>query len=112
MSVSVSGVDGALALVNRLLDADGVLAEGISQGAEIAAEAARGMCPVRTGALRSSIKTECSGTHAEISANCSYAGYVEFGTYKMAARPFMVPGLYSSEGAVIAAIESALGGLL
>ena len=51
MSVSVSGVDGALALVNRLLDADGALAEGISQGAEIAAEAARGMCPVRSGAL-------------------------------------------------------------
>ena len=112
MSVSVSGVDGALALVDRLLDADGVLADGVSRGAEIAAEAARGMCPVRTGALRNSIKTECSGTHAEISANCSYAGYVEFGTYKMAARPFMVPGLYSSEGAVIAAVELALGGLL
>ena len=109
MNISVSGIEEALAAVNRLSDIEGALTEGISDGAHAAAQSARELCPVRTGALRASIKAESSGTHAQISADCPYAGYVEFGTYKMAARPFMVPGLYSAREKIVSAVEAAIG---
>lgn len=51
--------------------------------------------PVDTGRLKGSITTELDlgGTNpsAEIGTNVEYAPYVEYGTYKMAARPFLNP---------------------
>lgn len=45
-----------------------------------------------TGALANSIQTEMdSQTSGTIFTNMEYAAYLEFGTRKMAARPFMAP---------------------
>ena len=54
---------------------------------------ATGSCPVRTGALRGSIDARSDGNFCEAEATAGYAGYVEYGTWKMAARPFFEPGL-------------------
>lgn len=61
--------------------------------ADSIAAAARDLCPVDTGALRASIQSSSveRGKEAEVSVSAEYAAYVEFGTYKMAAQPFLVP---------------------
>ena len=53
---------------------------------------AKQVVPVDTGALKNSIATEMeSDTSATIAPHTEYAAYVEFGTYKMAAQPYMTP---------------------
>ena len=54
---------------------------------------AKKKCPVDTGNLRNSIsnKVETKEKSAYIGTNVEYAPYVELGTQKMAARPFIKP---------------------
>lgn len=47
----------------------------------------------RTGALRNSISHASDDSAAYVGSNIEYAPYVEFGTYKMAARPFIQPAV-------------------
>ena len=57
-------------------------------------------------ALRGSIKAEIDGTRATIEPHKDYAGYVEFGTYKMAPRAYMRPAADINEPKFIAAMEA------
>ena len=56
-------------------------------------DAAKQLAPVRTGYLRSSLYAEIQGWTAKIGAEASYAGFVEFGTRYMQARPYIYPAL-------------------
>ena len=53
------------------------------------------LAAVDTGAMRNSIDTEFlnDGFTAHVGPHVEYAIYQEFGTHKMAAHPFVVPGL-------------------
>lgn len=84
------------------------VSEAVRKGAEAVAENARNICPVDTGTLKNSIAVAYEGGRAEISANTDYAAYVEFGTSKMSAQPFLVPSLLGNESAVLDAIAGAL----
>lgn len=85
----------------------GPIAGGVQRkyGAMIVKEAKR-LVPVRTGALKRSIRMSDTGeafrlglTNVTIEADTStetgrnYAGYVEFGTSRMAPRPYIRPAL-------------------
>jgi phage gpG-like protein len=52
---------------------------------------------LRTGRLRTSISwrlgADEAGLYADIGSNVEYAGYLELGTDRMAARPFLRPAL-------------------
>ena len=54
---------------------------------------AKRLAPVDTGNLRRKIKTKISdgGFVATVGTNVEYATYVEFGTSKMEAQPFLIP---------------------
>lgn len=56
---------------------------------------AKARAPVQTGHLRSSIVSESGkvGKEAEVWVWADYGVFVEFGTYKMAARPFLSPAV-------------------
>lgn len=71
--------------VERALEAVGLLAEGY----------AKKLCPVDTGRLRNSIThgVDYSDTTAYIGTNVEYAAYVEFGTSKTAAQPYLEPAV-------------------
>lgn len=60
--------------------------------------------PVQTGALRASIqksvKVSAKGILGRIWTNNPYAGFIEFGTSKMKARPFMRPAINLTRDAV------------
>ena len=47
----------------------------------------------RTGRLRSSITGEYDGNSAQVGTNVEYGPYVELGTSKMDARPFIKPAI-------------------
>lgn len=48
---------------------------------------------VDTGNLRSSVTGEWDGNSVQVGTNVEYAPYVELGTYKMDARPFIKPSI-------------------
>ena len=59
---------------------------------------AKSLCPVDTGRLRSSIQTTSprstgTGLSVRIGSNVNYARYVELGTRRMRARPYLRPAL-------------------
>lgn len=54
---------------------------------------AKQLVPVRTGHLRSSIYAKISEWVAEIGAEATYALFVEFGTYRMRAQPYLYPAI-------------------
>jgi HK97 gp10 family phage protein len=55
---------------------------------------AKAACPVLTGKLQASIDNEVIGDTARVGSNVEYAGYVEEGTRRMAAQPYLRPALY------------------
>jgi HK97 gp10 family phage protein len=66
------------------------------------ADDARQTVPVNTGRLRDSIVAETPFITGDeircvISANTDYAIYVEMGTWKMKARPYLKPALYKNK---------------
>jgi HK97 gp10 family phage protein len=60
-------------------------------------ERAQQLAPVLTGALRESIDVVVQGWAILASVSVDYAQFVEYGTSKMAAHPFMTPAI--EEGA-------------
>lgn len=57
---------------------------------------ARGGAPVQTGELRSGVTGSASGLSGEVRSPVRHSGFVEFGTGKMAAQPFMAPAAEAS----------------
>ncbi len=74
------------------LELDGGLHE---MGANIVTTAKR-LAPVRTGALRNSIGYQVKDGKLYVYADTPYAGFVELGTYKMKAQPYLRPAMDSA----------------
>lgn len=78
--------------LDRLIDEAPELMESIVEETAIRVDAeAKKKCPVDTGNLRASISMEIDGFEAEVGTNVEYASFVEYGTSKSAAQPFMTP---------------------
>lgn len=52
---------------------------------------AKTLCPVDTGNLRNSITHETKEKYTQVGTNVEYAVYVEMGTRKMKAQPYLRP---------------------
>lgn len=65
----------------------------VKSTADSIAQDARARAPVDTGFLKGSIESVslATGKSAEVRVGAYYGPYVEFGTYKMAAQPFLYP---------------------
>lgn len=74
---------------------------------------AKAMAPVRTGTLRRSIHTVMSngGLTGTIGPSVLYGKFVEFGTRRMGARPYMRPAAERELPKFAAAVKSALAAL-
>lgn len=107
ISISIGGVDELLAALDALGDVS-ALENGLAQAAHLVEEEAKAMCPVRTGNLRSSITSSADGLHAEVGTDCPYAAFVEFGTYRSAAKPYLVPAMLAARDAVAAAVANSI----
>lgn len=124
-SIKVLGMDkirSNLEKLARLTNRD-VVEDSLLEGAEVIAAEARNLVPVRTGNLRSSIAVVTNGKEVNFSDGSLSSGnfevyigplqgrdqphdgfyghMIEFGTYKMAAQPFMRPAFDSQAGRAI-----------
>lgn len=72
---------------------------------------AKGYVPVRTGTLRRSIHTVLSnrGLTATVGPSVLYGKFVEFGTRRMGARPYMRPAAEYVLPGFLAAMKNAIG---
>jgi len=80
--------------------------EQLGLGVGIVAEQARQLAPFRTGYLRSTIGFRRQAPlNWIVYAGAHYAGFVEFGTSKMAARPYLRPALTLTQSTVLALVK-------
>lgn len=90
------------------------LTTAVTKGAEIIVAAAKAKAPRKTGKLAESIslkvgKVSASGVTAKVGPKgVHYALYVELGTKKLTAKPFMRPALYGNRTAATDAIGKSL----
>lgn len=84
----------------RALERIGLQAEGY----------AKDLCPVDTGNLRNSITHTSDGKAAYIGTNVTYGKYVELGTVKMAAQPYLRPAAADHAGTYRNIVKDELGG--
>ena len=78
--------------------------------AEKVADIARSLAPVDTGFMRDNIKAVHFAKSSRVDANAKYSGYVEFGTYKMAAQPYMRPAVDQHQREILNAVAEAMIG--
>lgn len=74
-------------------------------------DTAQALAPVDTGYLAGSITSTIEKFYAEIEPAAEYAAYVEFGTRKMEAQPFMRKSVDMHGPKFVAAIEEIMKGM-
>lgn len=112
--ISVHGLDNTLEKLSALdwrLALD--LRTVVQANANRLEREAKARCPVRTGNLRNSIKAEthAGGLNADVGPRKPdgwYAHFLEWGTVKMAARPFMGPAWEAVRPRYIADVTAAV----
>ncbi|MBE5778512.1 MAG: hypothetical protein E7331_04180 [Clostridiales bacterium] len=77
---------------------------GVSEAVAEVQALSQSLCPVESGTLRGSIAAESGGLSGSVSAGSSHGAYVELGTAKMAARPFLYPAFSLVKGTVVGKI--------
>jgi HK97 gp10 family phage protein len=89
----------------------------VEAGAELINDMAITLVAVRTGLLKSTIHVEPTGQMMERlvragGGTCNYARYIEWGTRRMSAQPFMRPSRDAREAEIVNLIASAVVKLL
>lgn len=82
-----------------LASEDGPIAKNILKKCVMIERRAKELCPVDTGRLRNSIsselRTENDNLVGIVGTDVEYAPFVEFGTVRMDAQPFLIPAAYA-----------------
>lgn len=103
MKIDLSGADDLLRLMKGVNKAkvDRALIKCVKVNASELEDHAKEIVPVDTGTLSRSINTkmEDGGKTAVTEPDTNYMTYVEYGTYKMAAQPYIRPSFYRQEPA-------------
>lgn len=103
----VLGLDKLLRQLTNLNDnVEKGIERGLAKGALRVEIAAKEQTPVDTGKLRGSIQTNLSPKQAEVGTNVEYAPYVELGTSKMAAQPYLYPALAANRKKILDDIKN------
>lgn len=91
------------------------LRKGMRQGANVVRDEVRAKAPVKTGNLRRKIRTRERREDAdglrfaiEIPRSAFYGRFIEFGTSRVAAKPFMRPAAEAKTEAAVSAMRNAL----
>jgi HK97 gp10 family phage protein len=96
---------------------DDAVQTAMQETAEAAKAAAEERCPVDTGLLKSSIfaQVDAPGASARrtltVGADAPYAAYVELGTSRMAAQPFIRPAVDAEAPRLTERIRAAIGSI-
>jgi len=87
---------------NILNEADRLIKQKLTLAALLVERTAKQLCPVDTGTLRRSITHVIAPDRksASIGSNVEYAPYVEMGTVKMTAKPYLRPALEANRAQI------------
>jgi HK97 gp10 family phage protein len=106
--VEVTGVEEVLRRLDGLVS-EAALRRGLAGAAHLVEGVAKVKAPVDTGFLRNSIGVlSVSSREAVVGTGAEYGVYLEMGTRRMAARPFMRPALEENRGRIAGLIRDAL----
>ena len=110
ISIQVSVEQGFTVAIEQLMEHyPEAVSSALIRIAERVLNTSNTLVPVRTGFLKSSMGTRQDSTfQVTLYANAPYAGYVEFGTKRMAARLFMTRALEQHQEEFPREVESAL----
>lgn len=102
MGVTVKGLSSLEAKLKRLNPmTHAAIVRGVALAAAKVEGDAKTIVPVDTGHLRASISSNshstANGAEAEVSTNVEYAAYVEFGTSRQKAQPYLHPALQKNK---------------
>lgn len=102
----MASIIGGMAKLQAQLNAVGLqfTVQDLLPGAAIIFAASQDLCPVDTGFLKASGGIQITPDDVEIVYDAPYASFVEFGTYKMAAQPYLRPAFDENEEAALSAI--------
>ncbi len=93
-------------------DINNLIPAALAAGALLIQNDAKNKAPYLTGTLRRSIHTEkVSNTEVKVGTNVEYASYQEYGTSKMAARPYLRPAFDNNRQKVLDKISEVWGQL-
>lgn len=106
----MASIVGGLARLQAQLDAVGLqfTTQDLMAGAQVIFDASQDLCPVDTGFLKASGSIRDTGDDVEIGYEAPYASFVEFGTYKMAAQPYLRPAFDDNEEEALSAIVDSI----
>ena len=79
---------------------------GLTAAAIIVESDAKLRAPVDTGNLRSSITHTVEGDRATVHTNVEYAPYMEYGTSRTAAQPYLEPALLENKAKIQKVFEA------
>ena len=109
VQVEIIGIERLTARINKAVNSlDEKIVEGLEVvGSNIVADA-KSWAPVRTGRLRDSIGMSVLNRQLEVYAEAEYAAYVEYGTSRMAPRPFLAPAFEANRPDLVAVLNGEL----
>ena len=113
-SVKVEGADGVVRKLGVMGVRTVVLVRPVVNKAALDVQReARVRCPVDTGRLRASIRPRfySQGLAADVFTDVEYAPFVEFGTRRMAAKPYLFPAWEVVRPQYLRELEGALRAL-
>ena len=115
LNTSIEGADEVIKMLKELGEAaSGILERAAEAGGRVALDAAKAKCPVDTGALKRSLHIEKSKTkkpeikqEVKISPgkNQYYGTFVELGTKRQAAKPYLRPAIDENQEQISKAVN-------
>lgn len=97
-------IEGLAQLQRQLAKLKKVSPHSLLAGALVLQKYAMQNAPVKTGFLRNSATARETDKGAELAIQANYAYYVEFGTSKMAAQPYVRPAIDEHSHEVVEAV--------
>lgn len=107
MKITLSGVDGLLKALSGA-EVKSKIGKAVQKNGAQMHKAAISNAPVDTGALKQSITLEVSDMTATVQENKHYGIYVELGTRKMAAQPYIKPAFNSVKDTFVSDLRKAV----
>lgn len=93
----MKGLESALGRINNLpARCRSALENVIRDATHETRDRAKGLAPVRTGALRASIRDHASDLEGRVETDCPYGAAVELGGLYTPAHPFLMPAARQS----------------
>lgn len=99
---------GLAELIKQLEDIADVSPENLLPGVQVIFDESQRLVPVKTGDLKRSGHIDQSGEDVQIVYDKDYAPFVEYGTSKMAAQPFLRPAIEGKQSEALRAVADAV----